>query len=151
MSKPKQTTPAKNKPVDTAPTAATTSQDETAPQASAAEAKLPDAFVGEASPSTQSVGMDLGASERTETVFNVQRLAVAHSLPVLAADVETQVPHTAAGSITVFKSPSGENMEIVLVAPALLVGQVFPAGTTFLTNHAGHVLAAQPFKQLEAA
>lgn len=101
---------------------------------------------------TTLIGVDMAAGpDHTATVFVIDRLDVAHRLPVVASHVETHPANIAAGSITVFKSPTGENMELVLVDPFVVLDEAHEPGAIFMTDHDGNVLVAQPFKQQEHA
>jgi len=77
-------------------------------------------------------------------VFTLERLDVAHRLPVVSVDAQTQPAPMAPGSITVFKSAEGENMELVLAWARDL--QHKTDGVTKIDPATGMALAAQPFK-----
>lgn len=92
------------------------------------------------------LGVDLAAGpDETETLFNIVRLDLAHRLPVVASEVESQTPYTAEGSITVFRGRDGQNMELVLVPQEVAFAGEVSEDTIVLTNHRGLVLVAQPF------
>lgn len=98
----------------------------------------------EASPESPAVGIDFASGpDESVIVFTLERLDVAIRLPVVSVDAETQPAPMAPGSITVFKSAEGENMELVLAWARDLAHQ--PDGLTMIDPATGMALAAQPF------
>ena len=99
----------------------------------------------EAGPDSPAVGIDFASGpDESVIVFTLERLDVAHRLPVVSVDAQTQPAPMAPGSITVFKSAEGENMELVLAWARDL--QHKTDGVTKIDPATGMALAAQPFK-----
>jgi hypothetical protein len=99
----------------------------------------------EAGPDSPAVGIDFASgTDESVIVFTLERLDVAHRLPVVSVDAETKPAPMAPGSITVFKSAEGENMELVLAWARDL--QHKTDGVTKIDPATGMALAAQPFK-----
>lgn len=98
----------------------------------------------EAGPDSPAVGIDFASGPyESVMVFTLERLDVAHRLPVVSVGAETKPAPMAPGSITVFKSAEGENMELVLAWARDLAQQ--PDGVTMIDPATGMALAAQPF------
>ncbi len=90
------------------------------------------------------VGPEVIGIDEPVIVFTLERLDVAHRLPVVSVNAQTQPAPMAPGSITVFKSAENENMELVLAWARDLAHQ--PDGVTKIDPATGMALAAQPFK-----
>lgn len=98
----------------------------------------------EAGLDSPAVGIDFASGpDESVIVFTLERLDVAHLLPVVSVDAETRPAPMAPGSITVFKSAEGENMELVLALARDL--QHKTDGLTMIDPATGMALAAQPF------